>query len=444
MTAVEILADWCAGLAWEDIPGTLQAKAQDHLLDTLGAAIAGRNSEPVRIAEQVFATLGQVRLLTAGMPRELRDAARINAISAHALEIDDTEGCDHSGAVVVPVVMALQDAQTGVGGSRMLTALVAGYEVGRRVQLSLGGYNAHNDSGWHSTATCGVFAAAAAAAVMLGLDAGQAASALAIAASSSAGGWAFARDGAITKQLHPGNAAANGIDAARLAAAGASGPLNIFEPVWGGLFQTHGNATASPGELTRGLGTTWHFSHSAIKPYASCRSTHSAIDAVLELLEDGCLRPDDITGLEVEVTSFLLPMICPDRPATVSAARMSLPVCLALLLQGRALTPADFDLFATPATTAWLQRTTVVVNDDDPAAEPLVRLRTTAGTFSNRHTTARGSAPLALSTAEVEAKFDELVREHVGIATAEAIKRFVRELPATPSPHFPEMATDRT
>lgn len=437
MTAVETLAAWCSGLTWEDIPSQLQAKAQDHLLDTLGAAIAGRNSEPVRIAERVYSAPGHVRLLTASKPRELRDAARINAISAHALEIDDTEGCDHSGAVVVPVLMALLDVQNGASGSRLLTALVAGYEVGRRVQLSLGGYNAHNDSGWHSTATCGVFASAAAAAVMLGQDAGQTASALAMAASSSSGGWAFARDGAMTKQLHTGNASANGIDAALLARAGARGPLDIFEPVWGSLFQTHGNAASNPGELTRELGSIWHFSHSAIKPYASCRSTHAAIDATMELMAENNLHADDVTGIEVELTSFLLPMICPSNITTISAARMSLPVCIALLLQGKSLSPADFELFATPATTAWLQRITVRIDDAHPEAEPLVRLHTNTGTFANRHAVARGSAPLSLTSAEVEAKFDGLVAPQVGADTVQAIKGFVRQLPDTSTPRFP-------
>ena len=439
MTIVESLASWCASLGWADIPGHLQNKAQDHLLDTIGSAIAGRTSEPVRIAEQVFNAAGQVRLLTSGKPRDVRHAARVNAVSAHALEVDDTEGCDHSGAVVVPVLLALLDAHQSAPGPRLLTALVGGYEVGRRVQLSLGGYTAHNDSGWHSTATCGVFAAAAAASIMLELTPDQTASALAIAASSSSGGWAFARDGAMTKQLHPANAAANGIDAALLARAGAQGPHDIFDPVWGGLFQTHGNAATNPQALTDELGSAWHFEHSAIKPYASCRSTHTAIDAVLQMMGDENLRPEDITSIDVEVTSFLLPMICPDKPAAIGAARMSLPVCLALLMQGKALGPADFELFDTPATDSWLRRITIAIDDSVPEAEPLVRLNTRHGSFAKRHAQARGSAGVPLTPVEVEAKFDRLTQNHISGATAQAIKRFVRGLPAAESPRFPQI-----
>lgn len=440
MTRAQTLGAWCASLAWEDIPGRLQVKAQDHLLDTIGAAIAGRTSEPVRIAEQVFNAPGLVPVLTSGNPREIRHAARVNAVSAHALEVDDTEGCDHSGAVVVPVLLALLDASQPIPGTRLLTALVAGYEVGRRVQMALGGYTAHNDSGWHSTATCGVFAAATAASVMLELGPEQSASAIAIAASSSSGGWSFSGNGAMTKQLHPGNAVANGIDAAFLASAGARGPLEIFEPVWGSLFQTHGNAAANPDTLTEGLGSTWHFEHSAIKTYASCRSTHSAIDAVLQIMADNHLHSGAITSIEIEVTSFLLPMICPQQPGTISAARMSLPVCLALLMQDKSLAPEDFELFDTAATASWLQRITVMVNDSVAEAEPLVRLNTSDGSYAGRHELARGSAGLALSTAEIEAKFDGLVQHHIGVATAAAIKRFVRELPEATSSRFPQLA----
>ncbi len=437
MTAGELLAGWCSTLLWEDIPFPLQAKAQDHLLDTIGAAIAGRTTEAVRLAETVFDMPGPSRLLTGGPAREMRHAARINAVASHALEFDDTEGCDHSGAVVVPVLLAILDAHPAVSGSRLLTALVAGYEVGRRVQLALGGYNAHNDSGWHSTATCGVFAATAAAAVLLELDAGQTASALGIAASSSSGGWAFARDGAMTKQLHTSNAAANGIDAALLARAGATGPRDIFEPVWGSFFQTHGNPHVAPAELTKELGTTWHFGHSAIKPYASCRSSHSAIDAALALMSYHQLQPADIISIEIEVNPFLIPMICPSWIPTTSAARMSLPVCLALLMEGKTLAPADFDLYASPETAAWLGRIKVIDDGSAPDVEPLVRINTGQHSFARRHEKARGGETLPLDLAEIETKFDDLVAGHVTTTEAQAIKDFIRQLPGVKSPQFP-------
>lgn len=437
MTSAATLALWCATVRWDQIPSELQLKAQDHLLDTLGAAVAGRTSDVAKIAESVYSAPGSVQVLIGTGPRELRHAARINAIAAHALEIDDTEGCDHSGAVVVPVLLALLDEYSAVSGARLLTALVVGYEVGRRVQLALGGYQAHNNSGWHSTATCGVFAATAAASVMLTLSPDQTASALGIAASSSAGSWAFSGNGAMTKQFHAGNAAANGIDAALLAQAGAVGPQDIFEPVWGSLFQTHGNPAVDPAQLIKGLGSRWHFSHSAIKPYASCRSSHSAIDAAMEIMSSQQLQPKDILRIEIEVNPFLMPMICPSAPTAVSTARMSLPVCLALLMQGKSLVPEDFEDFQTPESVLWLARVTVIQDDSSADTEPLVRIVTRRGTFSGRHRVARGGESLPLLRAAVESKFDGLVGDHLNADTAQAIKTFVQDLPNLQTPIFP-------
>src|SRR3546814_4077516 len=114
--------------------------------------------------------------------------AMLNGVAAHALELDDTGGCDHSGAVVLPAVMAAVSMVPGtVNGRELITAVVLGYEVGRRVLEACGGYSAHNGAGWHSTATCGVFGAAAASARILQLDAGQTLAALGIAGSFSGG-----------------------------------------------------------------------------------------------------------------------------------------------------------------------------------------------------------------------------------------------------------------
>ena len=423
------LGDWVAGMASRPLSPGQMRKASDHFLDTLGAMVAGQDEPPARAARAVFRRPGPVPLAGVaglwhhGATADPLDAAFVNAVAAHCLEIDDTEGCDHSGAVVVPVLLALLpscgvlDGGVPDGGARpggrLLPALVAGYEVGRRVQLALGGYDRHNARGWHSTATCGVFAAAAAASVMLGLDGGQSASALGIAASSSAGGWAFSADGSMTKQFHPGKAARAGLEAALLAQAGASGPQQVFEPVWGGFFATHGgpDSTGSdsvrPGLLVDGLGCVWHFEHSAIKPYASCRSAHTAIDAFLGILATEDLSPADVQGVRVHVNDFLRPMICPPVPADAAQSRMSLPVSLALLMEGKELMPEDFRDFDNPGTLERLARIEVV---RDPAGgrEPLVEVATARGTFASRVKHARGGARHPLNPAEVEAKFRRL------------------------------------
>lgn len=415
------LGEWVAGMASVALPGRLASKASDHLLDTLGAMIAGIDEAPARAAAAVFRRPGRVPqggvfgLWHNCATSDRLDAAVVNGVAAHCLEIDDTEGCDHSGAVVVPVLLSLLPEMSGEQGvSRVLPALVAGYEVGRRVQLALGGYDRHNARGWHSTATCGVFAATAAASVMLGFDGEQAASALGLAASSSSGGWAFSADGAMSKQLHPGQAARAGLEAALLAQAGARGPWRVFDAVWGGFFVTHGDGSAEvdPEALVRDLGSTWHFLHSAIKPYAACRSAHTALDAFRDILAGQQLRPDDVRAVRVHVGEFLRPMICPPAPGDAAQARMSLPHALALLLEGKHLVPEDFVFFDAPEVRAWLELVEVVP-DPVEGREPLVEVVTEAGTFAARVEHARGGTRFPLSSAEVEAKFRGLTERRL-------------------------------
>jgi 2-methylcitrate dehydratase PrpD len=436
-------------MASRPLSPSLAQKASDHLLDTLGAMVTGQDEPPAKAARAVFHRPGPVPLAgVAGLwhnraTLDPLDAAFVNAVAAHCLEIDDTEGCDHSGAVVVPVLLSLLPGGAAPdGGSRpdgrILPALVAGYEVGRRVQLALGGYDRHNARGWHSTATCGVFAATAAASVMLGLDGGQSASALGIAASSSAGGWAFSADGSMTKQFHPGQAARAGLEAALLAQAGASGPWQIFEPVWGGFFATHGGGSdgggpgsggpdsVDPGLLVEGLGSTWHFGNSAIKPYASCRSAHTAIDSFLGILATEGLAPADVRAVRVHVSDFLRPMICPPAPADAAQARMSLPVSLALLMEGRELMPENFRDFDSPEVAAQLARIEVV-RDPEAGREPLVEVLSDGGTFASRVEHARGGVLHPLSPAEVEDKFRRLTAGYLAPAQQAEWIAFARD-----------------
>ena len=431
------LGDWVSGLELSDVPEMLVRKAKDHFLDTVGAGIVGDGRLPTRVAAEVYTAPGDVPLLIEGFPRTPLDAVRINAVAAHAAEIDDAEGCDHSGAVVVPVLLAVcQDGS--VTGDDILTAMVAGYEVGRRVQSALGGYDAHNGSGWHSTATCGVFAAAAAASRVLRLGPEQTTNALGIAASASAGTWAFAEDGSMTKQLHVANAAAGGLQAALLALAGASGPRAVFDDVWGGFFASHGNDAAIPEELLVGLGERWVFEHSAVKMYAACRSAHPGIEGLVDLLREGAFRESDVDRMTIEVSPFLRPMICPERPRTVESARLSLPVSLALLLRGYHLGPDDYERYADAAVVEVLDRIAVVEAEDLQTPQTVrVTVSTESGEYSFSSDQARGSERLPFTTDEIQAKFRRLTVPRVGEGRARQIIDYVESLGPGPAGMLP-------
>src|SRR5262249_9654043 len=159
----ERLASFVTDTSFDDLPREVVARAKRHLLDTLGAALAGARTEPARHARFVMDSSGDA--IVWGTPRRAnaRHAAFLNGVAAPARELDDSGGCDHSGAVVVPAVFAaLHGTARPVSGAALLHAIVLGYDIARRVLEACGGYSAHNSRGWHSTMSCGVFGAAAA------------------------------------------------------------------------------------------------------------------------------------------------------------------------------------------------------------------------------------------------------------------------------------------
>ncbi len=239
------LARNVAAMRFADFPAATIHKAKIHILDTLGAAIAGITSLETQTVLQAFGLAhnggtGQAPVWGTTLMVDSRTASFINGVAAHAFELDDSGGCDHSGAVVMPaVIAALGEVRDTVTGQDFLTAVLAGYEVGRRMLEASGGYESHNELGWHSTGTCGAFAAAAATSTLFGLGADRHASALGIAGSYAGGTWAFIHDGSQTKKLHAGRAAEGGFIAAKLAASGFGGPLSVLDATgWGNFFTT--------------------------------------------------------------------------------------------------------------------------------------------------------------------------------------------------------------
>ena len=378
------LAKFCVDTRFEDLPPALVEQAKRHILDTFGATLAGADSEVAKTARQVFEDeTGDTLVWSTRQRVGAAQAAMLNGIAAHALELDDTGGCDHSGAVVLPAVMAaVSMAGQPVSGREFITAVVIGYEVGRRVLEACGGYSAHNGAGWHSTATCGVFGAAAASARIFRLNAGQTLSALGIAGSFSGGLWAFIHDGSQSKKLHSGRAAEGGLLAARFAQQGISGPTRLFEDVWGGFLQTLASATSSPEALDADLGAVWKLARCSIKPYASCRGTHSAIDALGLLLDQLNVPVDQVEDIQVSLCSFLKDMCGGQDVGTLAAAQMSLAYALAArLVHGHCRLQAyDDEARNDPRIVQWMSRIRLEV---DPLlsedGEPVVTLRTVDG-----------------------------------------------------------------
>ncbi|MEV6342746.1 MmgE/PrpD family protein [Actinoplanes sp. NPDC051851] len=281
--AAVVLARWVAGLGAGDLPGAVAGAAREHLIDAVGCAVAGLRRGTAGPALAVARGLGgppESRLF--GGERLGAVAAGFgNAVAVHALDFDDTHpgGLVHASAVTVPAMLAVGE-ECGSRGSELIVALVAGLEVVCR--LGVAAPHGFHARGLHATSMCGPVAAAVTAGKLLGLDVPAMTNAIGIAASGASGLLEFLHSPASTKQLHPGTAVANGILAARLARAGATGPAGALDGPYG-LF--HALAAREPDReaMLGDLGRRWETTRIAIKAYPCCQLAHASIDAARAL-----------------------------------------------------------------------------------------------------------------------------------------------------------------
>lgn len=370
-SVAETLAAFAVGLAPEAVPAPVRRRAADLLLDFL--AVAGRGSRAVssakvRRAARALSGPGPATVIGAAARLEPQAAALANGAAAHATEMDDvTEASSlHPGAVVFPTALAMAEA-VRAAPREFLTAAIVGYEVMGRLGEAVN-VRAHYARGFHPTATCGAFAAAAVAARLLGLDAERTAAALGIAGSLAAGSMQYLEDGALVKRLHPGLAAHAGIVAARLAAEGLTGPRRIVEGEAG--FLAAYSSGGDPIRAVAGLGQEWQTLAVAIKPHACCRLNHAAVDALLAIVREQGLSPRDVAGVTAWIPTSSVPVVGEPRavkqaPRNMVDAQFSAPWALALALRHGRASVAEFTEAALgDAETRRLAALVEVVGDD--------------------------------------------------------------------------------
>jgi 2-methylcitrate dehydratase PrpD len=239
----------------------------------------------------------------------------------------------HPGTVVFPAVFAAAQ-QVGARGEQFLVASVMGYEVAIRTGIFLG--PAHYEI-FHTTGTAGMVGAAAGVARVLGLSAQETLHALGTAGTQAAALWEFLRDGADSKILHSGKAAANGVLSAFLARDGFTGASQILEGKQG-LAAGLSRGPVKPEALTEGLRERWKILECTYKPYACCRHTHPSADALRVVIREHGLTPDDIEHVTAHVHRGAVDVLGQVvEPATVYQSKFSLGFVLALAAyRGRA------------------------------------------------------------------------------------------------------------
>lgn len=413
------LCEFLAGFTFSEVPAEVLIKTKELLLDWLGSALAGKDSHPVRSFQAFAARMGP----TFGPSEILVDrgctspwfAALINGAASHVVEQDDVHNGSvfHPATVVFPAAVAVAQAENK-SGRDLLVAAIAGYEAGIRVGEFLG--RSHY-SVFHTTGTAGTLAAAAAVAKLLGFDANATQHALGSAGTQAAGLWEFLRDAADSKQLHTAKAAADGLLAAYLAREGFTGAKRILEGPQG--MAAGMSKDADPGRLTDGLGRRWAIAETSLKWHASCRHTHPAADALLQLIKGEGLSHEQIAEVTARVHQAAIDVLGPVvNPQTVHQAKFSMGTALGLLAVYGNAGLAEFECHALtdPRIASFRERVGMLLDEEVNAAYPRqwigkVEVRAVDG----RHFAARVDAPKGdpgnpLTQAEVEDKAIRLAK----------------------------------
>ena len=438
------LAEFAANLRFDAVPAPVLRKAEELLVDWFGSVLAGHGARPVESITRFALAMGpqaapgcdtppagasEVIVQRASSSPYL--AAMANAAASHVAEQDDVHNGSvfHPATVVFPAALAVAQA-IGASGAQLLTASVAGYEVGIRVGEFLG--RSHYKV-FHTTGTAGTLAAAAAVGNLLALDAARMQHAFGSAGTQAAGLWEFLRSGADSKQLHTAHAAAAGLMAAYLAQDGFTGAAQIFEGPQG--MAAGMSSDADPAKLTEGLGTRWATLETSFKYHACCRHTHPAADALLQVMQTHYLQADDLARVVAQVHQGAIDVLGPVlRPTTVHQSKFSMGTVLALVARfGHAGLTEFAQHFQDPATVALRDRVQMQLDAEVDAAYPRrwigkVTVYTSDGrVLQGRVDEPKGDPGNTLSRAEIEAKALRLAA-FSGAATAQEIQAAVNAL----------------
>jgi 2-methylcitrate dehydratase PrpD len=409
-TPVTELAEFVADLTYEDIPDRGVDIAKECFLDTVGVAVAGTVDGAGTIVTQTVDALGgeTARIIGTDLKGTPTDAAFAIGTLGHALDFDDVTRVfpGHPSVTLIAPILALAETRD-VSGEDAIRAYVAGYEAQCYVSrpISEGSYQ----GGWHGTAMFGTFAAAAATADLLDLDAEQTATAFNIAASMPAG---ITRNfGTMTKPMHAGQAARSGLTAALLASNGFTATPDSLSGE-GGFFEMYRGDGEPDLSALKPLGEHWSISDDDlfIKKFPCCGMTHSSIEAAITMAEEHDIDPESVEHVEAIVAPLALEALKYSDPETGLNAKFSMEYTVARGIVDRrvGLSAFEDENVDDPVVQRVRERTTMTIDDSMPftSHKATVRIELDDGeTYEHVQESPPGSRFNPLSEAELRNKF---------------------------------------
>ena len=429
------IAQFATQLKYENIPPAAVQTAKTAVRDCLGVALAGSREEDAKICAEIArqeSAKEETSVIGQGFKTSAMQAAFANGTAAHALDFDHSFTLmGQPTAPIIPAIFALGEA-LGSNGRQLVEAYVTGYEITGKLVHSLR-ESAHE--GWHAPSTLGSFGAAAGCSKLLGLNAGQIEMALGITASMASG--VVANFGTMTKPLHVGLGARNGVLAAKLARGGFTANAKAIE-AGVGFYQTLHGGTAINEQAIDELGRSYALLTDGlrIKPYPCGGLTHQVIDSVLEFRSKHGITPEMIESVDVDVVKHTFDRIAFRVPQTSIQGKFCMPYLVArAVIDGK----VGIDTFTESAVREpnVLKLAERVKMNLDPGLKKSalsgrpcrVTVHLTNGkTYSREAEHAKGGPEFPMTDAELNEKFFECARHAIPVATAEQALEKIQKL----------------
>jgi 2-methylcitrate dehydratase PrpD len=372
------LAEFAAHTTYDDIPEDVLMLGKKSILDGIGLALAGSVAESGVIAQRYLSELsgtGSTSVIGTSLRLAPRLAAFANGLAMHADDYDDTQLAvasdrvygllTHPTAPVLPAVLAAAERE-GSTGRDLLRAYHLGVEIECKICEAIN--PRHYQEGFHSTATCGPFGAAAAVSNLLGLSVEASRRAFGIAGSQSAG--LRENFGTMTKPFHAGRAAESGVFAVELARMGFTASTEILEAPRG-FFRAAGGGY-DEAAIRGKLGNPWTFASPgiSIKPHPCGSLTHPGMTEMLRLIRAYNIEPGQVERVKVGTNQNMPNALIHHRPTTELEAKFSMEFCMAILLLERRARLQEFtdEVVRRPDVQAMIERIEFGVHPDAEAA----------------------------------------------------------------------------
>jgi 2-methylcitrate dehydratase PrpD len=440
MNSMTKIVKHLTNVKFEDIPKKTVEKQKEFIIDTLGVAVAGSAAPEVAQIVEFLREIGgreEARILNHRMKSPAFLAAMANTLMAHAFDFDDMheKAGIHANVCVIPAALAMAERVGGVDGKRFLAAVILGVDMICRMGVSI-----PLTRGWHATSTFGIFGAAIASSKILSLDDNKMANAIGIAYSQASGNRQGRLEGTLTKRLQVALSAKSGILASLFADRGLTGPKGVLEGDWGilrvyGDPQHVGDQDNILESLTQGLGEVFLGDELSIKPYPSCKATHTAICATLDLKRKEGIEPKWVEEVQVFVSNGCYQTV--GRPFEIRTnpqvdAQFSIPYTLATAILTDKVGLQDFSDSAIRDSLRMEMAKKVKVFIDPSLKEPSTNvvnlecriiIKARGKSYSSKASISKGHPGYPLSSEEIFSKFANCIEFGRGNYPYEKISR---------------------